>query len=128
MKQQQIVTYPAIITPDENQTYDIEFVDVSEALSFGQTINEAVMHGQEALGLALYHQKQLPVATPIEKINIKESQMVVLVMVDLAIIRSQVRLPTVRKNVTVPADLAAEAQGLNFSATLTEALETKLEN
>jgi predicted RNase H-like HicB family nuclease len=129
MKKPNLVTYPALITPDENGTFDIEFVDVPEALSFGSSVTEAVQHGQEALGLALYNKRALPKITPIEKIQQDEHQLIVLVMVDLNVIKSQVKRPTVRKNVTVPADLAqrAKEQGINFSATLTEALEAKLE-
>lgn len=48
MKNINLVTYPALLTPDENNTFDIEFVDVPEALSFGNSINDAVVHGQEA--------------------------------------------------------------------------------
>lgn len=61
----------------------------------------------------------------------KESnQIIVLVSVDLAIIKSKVKKPTVHKNVTVPTDLAEKAQqrGLNFSAILTEALKAKLDS
>jgi predicted RNase H-like HicB family nuclease len=129
MKKPNLVTYPALITPDENGTFDIEFVDVPEALSFGSSVTEAVQHGQEALGLALYNKRTLPKITPIEKIQQDKHQLIVLVMVDLNVIKSQVKRPTVRKNVTVPADLVqrAKEQGINFSATLTEALEAKLE-
>ncbi|WP_439001779.1 type II toxin-antitoxin system HicB family antitoxin [Pediococcus damnosus] len=123
------MTYPALITPDEHNTYDIEFVDIPEALSFGNSINDAVIHGQEALGLALYSRKPLPAATAIENINKEDNQMIVIVSVDLNIIKSQVKEPTIHKNVTVPADLAEQAQqqGINFSATLSDALREKLD-
>ena len=129
MRKANIVTYPALITADENHTYDIEFVDVPEAFSFGNSINEAVIHGQDALGLALYGRKTLPKATDIENIKKDDAQMIVIVSVDLNIIKSQIKEPTVNKNVTIPADLAekAQKQGINFSATLADALRAKIE-
>ncbi|BAP85202.1 hypothetical protein LOOC260_106460 [Paucilactobacillus hokkaidonensis JCM 18461] len=128
MKNINLVTYPALLTPDENNTFDIEFVDVPEALSFGNSINDAVVHGQEALGLALYGRKTLPEATIIDDIQKNDNQTIVIVSVDLNIVKSQVKEVTIRKNVTVPADLAeqAQAQGINFSATLSDALREKL--
>lgn len=57
-----------------------------------------------------------------------DNQTIVIVSVDLNIVKSQVKEVTIRKNVTVPADLAeqAQAQGINFSATLSDALREKL--
>ncbi|MDV7718695.1 HicB family protein [Pediococcus ethanolidurans] len=130
MKKTTIVTYPALITADENNTYDIEFIDVPEALSFGNSINDAVTHGQEALGLALYNHRSLPKPSDIQTMHKESNQIIVLVSVDLAIIKSKIKKPTVHKNVTVPTDLAEKAQqrGLNFSAILTEALKAKLDS
>lgn len=128
MRKQSVVTYPALLTPDENNTYNIEFPDVPEALSFGNSMNDAVIHAQEALGLALFNKSQLPTPTEIQNIKKTDEQTIVLVTTDLNIIKNKVRKPTVRKNVTVPADLAEQAQkaGINFSATLSEALAAKL--
>ncbi|ANZ70363.1 type II toxin-antitoxin system HicB family antitoxin [Pediococcus claussenii] len=126
MAKNKLVTYPALITPDENNTFDIEFVDVPEALSFGNSINDAALHGQEALGLALYGRKTLPKATAIESIDKQDNQTIVLISADLNNVK--VKEATVRKNVTVPAKLAelADEKGINFSATLSTALKEKL--
>ena len=45
-----------------------------------------------------------------------------------ALAAKKVKMPVVRKNTTIPVDLAekAEEAGINFSATLTEALKEKL--
>lgn len=47
---------------------------------------------------------------------------------DLDQAREQTKPLSVKKNTTIPADLAqqAEAQGINFSQTLTDALKQKL--
>lgn len=119
MAKNKFVTYPALITPDENNTFDIEFVDVPEALSFGNSINDAALHGQEALSLGLYGRKILLKATNIESIIKHDNQTVVLISANLSSIK--VKEATVRKNVTVPAELADE-KGINFSATLSTAL------
>lgn len=126
MAKNKLVTYPALITPDEDNTFDIEFVDVPEALSFGNSINDAALHGQEALGLALYGRKTFPKATAIESIDKQDNQVIVLISADLNNIKA--KEATVRKNVTVPAELAelANEKGINFSATLSTALKEKL--
>lgn len=45
--------YPAVLTPDDNGTVRLEFPDVPEANTFGDTEEEAFAHARDALETAL---------------------------------------------------------------------------
>ena len=86
-------------------------------------------NGAEALELMLYDAKELPAATKLSDVKTVNPEAIVsYIMVDLIAAAKKVKLPVVRKNTTIPVDLAekAEEAGINFSATLTEALKVKL--
>ncbi|MPN02790.1 hypothetical protein SDC9_150007 [bioreactor metagenome] len=77
----------------------------------------------------LYDTKELPAATKLSDVKTVNPEAIVsYIMVDLIAAAKKVKLPVVRKNTTIPVDLAekAEEAGINFSATLTEALKVKL--
>jgi len=59
MEKAQTIVYPAIFSP-ENNTYNVTFPDIAEAITFGEDIPEAVIMAQSALGLALYERTQIP--------------------------------------------------------------------
>jgi antitoxin HicB len=44
-----MTAYPAILTPDDNDTFMIAFPDVPGAISYGDTAEEALAHGRDAL-------------------------------------------------------------------------------
>jgi len=125
------VAYPAILDDRENDpgTYTVTFPDVQGAISQGTGIPEALANGAEALELMLYDAKELPAATNLSDVKSDNPEAIVsYIMVDLIAAAKKVKLPVVRKNTTIPIDLAekAEEAGINFSATLTEALKVKL--
>ena len=125
------VAYPAILDDKGNNpgTYTVTFPDVPGATSQGTGIPEALANGAEALELMLYDAKELPAATKLSDVKTVNPEAIVsYIMVDLIAAAKKVKLPVVRKNTTIPVDLAekAEEAGINFSATLTEALKVKL--
>ncbi|KRL23076.1 toxin-antitoxin system, antitoxin component, HicB family [Lentilactobacillus kisonensis DSM 19906 = JCM 15041] len=126
-----IVAYPAELIPDKEspQIYTVIFPDVPGAISQGKGIAEAISNGSEALGLMLYDAKELPGASSLAAIHPDESGTIVnWIATDLEEIRQTVREPAVKKNTTIPGDLArmAEQKNINFSAVLTDALKKKL--
>lgn len=129
--EKRIVAYPAILDDSENPKgmYTVTFPDVPGAISQGMGVPEAMANGSEALGLMLYNEEKLPNVSDIKEIQ-KENQgsLVTMVFSDLAEAKKHVKTPMVKKNTTIPGDLAqkAEEAGINFSKTLTEALEQKL--
>lgn len=131
MKNSRLVAYPAILDDRDNEKgfYTVTFPDVPAAISQGKGIAEAIINGASALGLVLYDAKSLPErsdADIVKKDN--EGTVVTYIAVDLNEAKKNVTLPVVKKNTTLPGDLAkkAEAAGINFSQTLKEALEKKL--
>ncbi|KRO17402.1 hypothetical protein IV56_GL000317 [Lacticaseibacillus saniviri JCM 17471 = DSM 24301] len=74
-----------------------------------------------------YDQKNLPKPSELNSLKVSNDEFIGIVTANLSE-KKRAMQKFVRKNVTVPTDLAkrAEDAGLNFSATLTEALEAKL--
>lgn len=127
------VVYPAILDDSENEKkcYTVTFPDVPGAITDGNGEGEAMARGSEILGAFLYDlpKDQLPVPTDIEDVKrTNPDKLVVPIFADLEKARRETKPATVKKNTTIPGDLAykAEEAGINFSQTLTEALKQKL--
>lgn len=126
-----VIAYPAILDNSENENgeYTVTFPDVPGAISQGKDIPEAMANASEALGLMLYDVNKLPKVSDLKKVEKEnENKFVTMIFSNLDEIARTVKKPTVKKNTTIPGDLAqkAEEAGINFSKTLTEALEEKL--
>ena len=128
MEKAQIIVYPAIFSP-ENNTYNVTFPDVAEAITFGENITEAVIMAQSALGLAVYERTQMPPASSPKDIHLKSDEdFVVMISLDLNEYRRKNHAKIVRKNTSIPEwlNILAEKENINFSQTLTDALKQKL--
>lgn len=129
---ERIVAYPAILDNRGNDdgVYTVTFPDVPGAISEGKSLPAAMQNAAEALGLALYDEKLLPQVSDLKKVELSNKQCIVtLISVNLTQFAKTVKKPTVKKNTTIPGDLAQEAEkaGINFSKTLTDALKKKLQ-
>ena len=125
------VDYTEVLEDSENDTgtYTVTFPDVPGAMSDGVALTDALANGAEALELMLYDEKKLPKASHLSDVQADNPETIVsYIMIDLIAAAKKVKMPVVRKNTTIPVDLAekAEEAGINFSATLTEALKEKL--
>ena len=128
MEKAQIIVYPAIFSP-ENNTYNITFPDVAEAITFGEDIPEDVIMAQSALGLALYERTQIPPASSPKDIHLKSDEdFVVMISLDLNEYRRKNHAKIVRKNTSISEwlNILVEKENINFSQTLTDALKQKL--
>lgn len=127
-----LVAYPAIFDDSLNRPgeYTVTFPDVPSAITDGNNIAEALVNAAKVLGLELYDAKTLPEPTDIKKL-VREhpNQLVNMVAADLDQAKAEVVVVKVKKNTSIPADLAqaAEKRGINFSAVLTSALEKELQ-
>ena len=107
----------------------ITFPDVPGAISEGKGLAQAMLNGSEALGLMLYDVDEMPEASNINEVRAEYPEAeVTLIFTNLEDVRRKARKTLVKKNTTIPSTLAqqAEERGINFSQTLTEALEEKL--
>jgi predicted RNase H-like HicB family nuclease len=135
MSNKNYVIYPAVFEREDDaeykDVYNVSFPDVPGCFTFGEGIDDAMYMAQDALGLMLYDEANLPKASPIEDIQKNNpDKLVNYVGVNLDEAAKNVKVVTVRKNTSIPIDLAkkAEAYGINFSALLTRALQSELEH
>ncbi|TGD22703.1 HicB family protein [Companilactobacillus suantsaicola] len=123
-----ILIYPVILHP-EDQGYSVEIPDIDHGTwTQGETMKDALLMAQDAIGIMLEDKTEYPQATKIEDIKVKDEDIKTVVYIDMEEYRRN-NPKTVRKNVTVPEYLVVlgKKQNLNFSAILTEALKNKLE-
>lgn len=123
-----MLLYPAIMQQGET-AITVTFPDIPEAITQGQTLEEAYAMAQEVLGFALEDYSEYPQASPTSAIQSKYPEAeVALISIDMQAYMKKYHSKKVRKNVTIPEWLnnLAEEKNLNFSQILTEALELKL--
>ncbi|WP_125572490.1 type II toxin-antitoxin system HicB family antitoxin [Lacticaseibacillus songhuajiangensis] len=130
MKKPNYLVYPAVFdNVDNDGFYTVTFPDVPDTVSQGETLEEAVQNAPDALAVALPDYASYPKPTPLEQVRANNPGLLVsLVGVDMHDARREISEAIVHENVTIPKSLAEEAKvtGINFSETLTEALEAKL--
>lgn len=123
--------YPAIITKTE-EGYDVMFPDVPGCFSCGKDLPEAIYQAEDALALMLYdiqsEGKELPSVTDAKSISCPEESVVTLVYCDTIKYQKMYEKKAVKKTLSIPnwLNVAAEAQKLNFSKVLQEALMEKI--
>lgn len=131
MTKKDYIVYPAVI---ENVagTYTLTFPDFKNTAISGKSLEEVFQLVPERLAATLTSYKGFPNPSSIEEIKAESSDDVMATYfgLDTGAVRRKMKDVTVRKNVTIPMSLAnaAKEAGINFSETLTEALEKKLEN
>lgn len=126
-----LVTYVAVLDDLENEknVFTVTFPDVRGAITDGNGLAKALKNAEEVLGLMLFDSDQLPAPTDLEIIRKNNpSKIVNYVVADLDEAQEESYVPLVKKNTTIPVDIAkrAERAGINFSETLTNALKEKL--
>lgn len=127
MKNKRILVYPAVFEK-ENDEYNVTFPDVPEAITCGDSVEQAVEMAQSALGLALYESNEYPKASNPKEIDVNEDSFISMITLDISEYRRENHSKTVRKNTSIPEwlNIIAEKEDINFSQTLTDALKEKL--
>ena len=122
-----ILVYPAIFNP-EDTAYNVQFVDIPEAFTFGEGMVEAVLMAQDVLGVVLYETNDFPKPSDIKDIKVNDGDFVAMITLNLSEYRRTANVKIIRKNTSIPEWLnnLAEKENINFSQTLTEALKKKL--
>ena len=123
--------YPAIFYYD-NDGISIEFPDLPGCLSCADTLDKAVKNAKEALGLHLYGMEcdgdNIPQPSDIRDIDVEDGGILILVEVFMPPVRERINNRFVKKTLSIPYWLNAEAEskGVNFSQTLQQALKDML--
>ncbi len=127
MKRPDRYLYPAIFAFEEDGIA-VSFPDLPGCNTCGDTQEEAMSMAQDALrghlAVAEDHGDPIPAPSDIRTLRTEANEVLAIVEAWMVPLRER----TVRKNLTVPANLAdaAERAGLNFSRVLTEALEERI--
>lgn len=123
--------FPAIFYYDEDGI-SIEFPDLPGCMPCAQSTEEAVKNAKEALGVHLYGMEKdnddIPEPTDVKDIEVEEGGVLMLVDVYMPVVRNRINNKYVKKTLTLPYWLNAEAErnGVNFSGVLQEALKKYL--
>lgn len=123
-----IKVYPAIFHVEDN-SYWVEFPDLDGCFSDGESLEDAIMNAQKALGLHLCslldHKQTLPNASDINQITIDDG-ITSYVSCDPDKYRNKNK--AIKKTLTIPEWLNEEAmsKNINFSQVLQNALKSEL--
>lgn len=128
----ELTVYPAIFTKmnDDGNYYVIDFIDLKNCITEGETIQEAYYMAQDAMGLFLDELVKFPEPTlDFSNIELKENQFISFVSIDMDYYRKKYNNKSVKKTLSIPSwlDTIAEKENINFSQLLQEAIKNKLE-
>lgn len=122
--------YPIVLTPDKNGF--VVYVPDFDINTEGTTLAEAIEMARDAIGIVGISfeddKRNLPIPSKLKDIQAEENELVSLVDIDFVDYRRKNTNRFVRKNCSLPSWLndEAEAEHINFSAVLQEALKQKL--
>jgi len=111
----------------------IDFPDLPGCYPWADTTDEAIQNAKEAMGLHLWSMEkdgdEIPTPSKLSDIKLENNQIPYLVEVFMPSVRLKLDKSFVKKTLSVPAWLNAEAEskGVNFSGLLQEALVQYLE-
>ncbi len=123
--------YPAVFT-EEDSGYSINFPDLPNCFTSGQTLGEAIEMAGDVLCLTLYEMEQagaaIPAPSDLRDVPVGNKEFVNFIPCDTVEYRRFFDNRAVKKTLTVPSWLndMAERAGINFSATLQSALKQQL--
>lgn len=131
MKKVERYFYPAVFTYEDGQEIAVDFPDLKCATS-GVNDDDALLSARELLGCVLAgleeDGEEIPVPTPLSKVEVAPNERAVLVDVYMPSVRMAQVNRSVNRTVTLPAWLNAAAleRNINFSQVLQEALKSQL--
>lgn len=123
--------YTAVLSPTPKKVY-AKVPDLPGCVTTGRTVQEAASLIADALALYLVSSEDdgsvIPSPTPQQEIPRDPDDVLTLVTVDTLAYRAKTDTRAVRKNVSLPAWMVkmADAQGINCSKVLQDALRTQL--
>ncbi len=127
-----MVSYPAIIHNEGKHCW-VSFPDFDSVYSQANNCNDAISNSIEALTLELDSMdrsgEKFPDASKVESLDLNDGESVAFVVFDFDEQRKGIKYnKSIKKTLTIPEWLndAAIQAGINFSATLQDALKAKL--
>lgn len=128
----ELTVFPAIFTKmnDDGSYYIVDFIDLKNCTTEGETIQEAYYMAQNAMGLFLDDLKKFPKPTlDFSNIRLNKDQFISFIGIDMNDYRKKFNNKSVKKTLSIPGwlDTLAEKENINFSQLLQEAIKEKLE-
>lgn len=126
-----LYVYPAIFVPEDGM-YNVSFPDLPSCYTCGNDLTDAMHMAADALGGWLSRAEEtgetIPPASDVDVMPRTANSVATLVLADTAEYRRRHSSRAVKKTLTIPSWLneAAEAQGVNFSQALQDALKQRL--
>lgn len=123
-----LTVFPAIFTFD-GKYYNVDFIDLKGCSTFGDSIQNAYLMAQDAMGLYLDNLTNFPKPTlDLSNINLEKNQFISFVSIDMEDYRKKFNNKSIKKTLTIPEWLnyLSEKNNINFSQVLQEALKEKL--
>jgi len=123
--------YPAIFQTEE-AGFSVFFPDIEGSNTQGDTIEESYKNAFDALGIVLSYMEDehilIPKASSPQNIKLEGDQFLVIIEFDMMGYRKKTSSQAVKKTLSIPSWLNAEAEkaGINFSATLQKAIKEQL--
>lgn len=124
------IAYPIVIS--EGEKHYVVYVPNFDINTVGEDIPDAIAMARDAIGMTgcfiQDEKKELPAPSDLTQVEHDEGDIVTLVDIDFTDYRRKHDQRTIRKNVTIPSWLNAEAerQNINVSRVLTEALTDRV--
>ncbi len=124
--------YPAVFQPEEDGGFSVFFPDIDGCNTQGDTIQESYRMAFDALGIVLSYMEEehlpIPKASAPQDIKLEEGQYIVVIEFNMSEYKKRTGSHAVKKTLSIPSWLNVEAEkaGVNFSATLQNALKEKL--
>ncbi len=128
----ELTVFPAIFTKmnDDGSYYIVDFIDLKNCTTEGETIQEAYYMAQNAMGLFLDDLIKFPEPTlDFSNIKLDKDQFISFIGIDMNDYRKKFNNKSVKKTLSIPSwlDTLAEKENINFSQLLQEAIKEKLE-
>ena len=128
----ELTVFPAIFTKmnDDGSYYIVDFIDLKNCTTEGETIQEAYYMAQNAMGLFLDDLTKFPKPTlDFSNIKLNKDQFISFIGIDMNDYRKKFNNKSIKKTLSIPGwlDTLAEKENINFSQLLQEAIKEKLE-
>lgn len=120
------------IFESEGTAYNVSFPDLDGGFTFGESMHDALYMAKDLLEgwliLAEDDNEAFPTPSQPEDIKLEYGQLLIPIEVNIKAARAKYESQLSKKTLTIPKylNILAEESGINFSATLTEALKEKL--
>lgn len=124
--------YPAIFSPEEKGSFSIYFPDIEGCYTQGDSLEDGIEMAEDALCLVLYdyevNNKAIPAPSAPKDIKAEGADIITLIKCDTLEYKRFYDSHAVKKTLTIPNWLNVEAEkaGINFSATLQNAIKERL--